>query len=301
MRVIETEGTVWHIGYTLAGRLVCTEKTGDGPWKLHWRNLEETYDSWCEVLPRAWRIWLSPCAHHIAIVEKAETVRIFRIREDGIEATAGVPNCRLGEHQAASLSANGRFFAWSCPARAHSEIPHHIRWRELEAWNVEGTFRPFEESQRLDFSDDGEFLVSAGWRSITAWNMKLRDSVATWRLPGDADVASLHSTICSLKCAPNGKSVCAGLKNQTYVWDAASGDIRMQIQHPFDAAVFSSDSRILALAHESRVELWEAATSRQLNAYEWPVRHLSCLAFAPDGLTMAAGGHRGIVIWDVDA
>ena len=301
MRLIETEGTIWHIGYTPASRLVYTEKTWDGLWKLHWRNLEEAYDAWCENLQGAWRVWLSPCANHIAIVEKAESVRVFRIRADGIEANGGVPYCRIGEHQAASLSANGRYFAWSCPAQVDTEIPHHIRWRDLEARNLQGTFRPFEESQRIDFSDGGEFLVSAGWRSITAWNMKLRESVATWRLPGDPDIASLHTTIGLLKCAPNGKSVCAGVKNQTYVWDAASGEIRMLIQHPSDAAVFSSDSRILALAHESKVELCEVAASRQISAYEWPVRHLSCIAFAPDCLTMAAGGDRGIVIWDIDS
>jgi WD40 repeat protein len=50
------------------------------------------------------------------------------------------------------------------------------------------------------------------------------------------------------------------------------------------------------------VQFWDAATGEPLREFDWSIGNVTALAFAPDGLTAAAGSDRGqIVIWDVDA
>jgi WD40 repeat protein len=62
----------------------------------------------------------------------------------------------------------------------------------------------------------------------------------------------------------------------------------------------SPDGRLLALALGRTVQVRVCESGELLTSYEWPVANIGCLAFAPDALTMAAGGEGGIVIWDLD-
>jgi WD40 repeat protein len=48
------------------------------------------------------------------------------------------------------------------------------------------------------------------------------------------------------------------------------------------------------------VRFWDLATGRD-RAFRWKIGEVHALAFAPDGMTAAAGGEHGdIVVWDVD-
>jgi hypothetical protein len=65
---------------------------------------------------------------------------------------------------------------------------------------------------------------------------------------------------------------------------------------------FSPDGSLLATANTGSstepVHLWEVATGRSLARW----RHAGgarAVAFAPNGLTLAAGGHEGVVVWDI--
>jgi WD40 repeat protein len=51
---------------------------------------------------------------------------------------------------------------------------------------------------------------------------------------------------------------------------------------------------------QDAVTLWDAATGHRLREYRWPARKLNTVAFAPDGLTCAAGGFKQFVVFDVD-
>jgi WD40 repeat protein len=50
------------------------------------------------------------------------------------------------------------------------------------------------------------------------------------------------------------------------------------------------------------VRLWDVAAVKELRSFAWDIGKVYCAAFAPDGLTCAAGGEKGqVVVWDVDA
>jgi WD40 repeat protein len=51
---------------------------------------------------------------------------------------------------------------------------------------------------------------------------------------------------------------------------------------------------------DGTVIFWELGSWHQLAHYDWQVGPVHALAFAPDGMTAAVGGEKGIVIFDVD-
>lgn len=56
------------------------------------------------------------------------------------------------------------------------------------------------------------------------------------------------------------------------------------------------------IAGRTRRFLWDGRTGTQLARYNWGIALPLAVAFAPDGLTLAAGGADGrVVVWDVDA
>jgi WD40 repeat protein len=65
---------------------------------------------------------------------------------------------------------------------------------------------------------------------------------------------------------------------------------------------FHPTGRYLATASNDRtVRLWEVGSWRQVTAYTWAAGRMRSVAFAPDGLTAAAGGEAGqFVLFDVD-
>jgi hypothetical protein len=47
--------------------------------------------------------------------------------------------------------------------------------------------------------------------------------------------------------------------------------------------------------------VWAAGDGRELRVFDWQIGHATAAAFAPDGLTCAAGGDKGqVVVWDTD-
>ena len=48
------------------------------------------------------------------------------------------------------------------------------------------------------------------------------------------------------------------------------------------------------------IHLWDNESRARLTTFDWRIGDVRCVAFAPDGLTAAAGGLDGVVVWDVD-
>jgi WD40 repeat protein len=58
---------------------------------------------------------------------------------------------------------------------------------------------------------------------------------------------------------------------------------------------------VVTVGNDGTSRFWEAATGAQLRVFEWGIGVLAVAAFAPDGLTCAAGSAEGkVVVWDLD-
>jgi WD40 repeat protein len=108
----------------------------------------------------------------------------------------------------------------------------------------------------------------------------------------------------ALLFAPDGRTLALRSPHVLSVWDRLAREMRLTLraeQQINDFAV-SPDSRLLLTGgNDSHVRLHDLATGPELAAFDWGIGKVDAVAFAPDGMTAAAGGHGGrIVVWDVD-
>jgi WD40 repeat protein len=135
------------------------------------------------------------------------------------------------------------------------------------------------------------------------------DGVCLLEAPGGARRSQLPFRLTQEKSrlafAPDGRHLAVHSGPRAVVFDVESG---RQVAEPrlakkfIKQAVFMPDGRYLAtVSNEATVKFWDTSSWKLAHEFAWQVGGLRCLAFAPDGLTAAAGGTgRKIVVWDVD-
>ena len=124
-----------------------------------------------------------------------------------------------------------------------------------------------------------------------------------------------------LEFSPDGSRLAAlrgRRKNEQYgfdlsVWSVPGGEQQKgpKEKESINGMAFSPDgSTLLTTRDDGTVGVWEVpsarpegftATWKLRREYAWKIGKLYSVAFAPDGLTCAAGGEKGqVVVWDVD-
>ena len=102
----------------------------------------------------------------------------------------------------------------------------------------------------------------------------------------------------------NGRTVAVAYSDAIRIVDENGGQIvaTMAAGEICTALRFSSDHRVLAAGCKSgRVTLFDVDDRRPLTTYDWGIPDIQALAFAPDGLRIAAGGDGGqIIVWDLE-
>jgi WD40 repeat protein len=115
-----------------------------------------------------------------------------------------------------------------------------------------------------------------------------------------------------LTFSPDGTILVAYLRDELLVWDGRflhRPPRRVADPHrqyfrwkQFTDIAFHPSGRYLAAASNDRtVKLFDSTTWALAGAFAWDAGRMRSVAFAPDGLTAAAGGERGrLVLFDVD-
>lgn len=115
--------------------------------------------------------------------------------------------------------------------------------------------------------------------------------------------SQLRQPVRTLRFAPDGRLL--ALDGQALaLWDFERGEWLGPLPSKpriLDAA-YSPDGRVLAVSRrDGTVTFLEADTLAPRRTYDWKLGPLYSVAFAPDGLTCAAGGtRRRVVVWDLE-
>ncbi len=161
----------------------------------------------------------------------------------------------------------------------------------------------------LAFSPDGKTLASAtgSWLPDGApGEIKLWDVAAGTER---ATLGRLPVMVLALAFSPDGKTL-ASVSQSVKLWDVTTGKetADLPLQHA-DSVAFSPDGKTLAVGqgvHEDitpgSVVLWDLAAGKERASLEGHVGMVGCLAFTPDGTTLASADSRGTIkLWDVVA
>lgn len=158
------------------------------------------------------------------------------------------------------------------------------------------------------FSPDGKTIASANGGLIRMWDTQ-GASLRLWyartgeHLTHYTDhIDQVHRVVFS----PNGKLLASsGFDSRLRLWDAGTGHHVATLRGGGYAAAFSPNGKLLANAYggdgiTGTIGLWDPHTG-ELRYVLGPYHGLlNCVAFSPDGKTLASGGQDSeIILWDI--
>ncbi len=115
---------------------------------------------------------------------------------------------------------------------------------------------------------------------------------------------SKEDRLMSVGWSPGGKKIIGSSKNQSFVWDAATG--RMEYQLPGHTgwvynALFSPSEKFIATSgRDLTIKLWNPVNKKILHSLEGHEGMINTLSFSPDGKKLiSTSDDRTIKIWDL--
>jgi WD40 repeat protein len=202
-----------------------------------------------------------------------------------------------------SFSADGQYLAASSwEFRGGGGHAGHASCWESVTWNELGKRAHFPRGGvwSLRFAPTGR-LLAVGMEAREAGPLRVLAA------PDGQEVCRLQQPgVRRLAFSPDGKllaTVVRGSKTAT-LWDLERGakcaDWRGHTDSALDVA-FSPDGKLLLTgSKDGTICFWDVQTRGVRRSFNWQLGEINTVAFAPDGMTAAAGGDRGIMIFDVD-
>jgi hypothetical protein len=194
-----------------------------------------------------------------------------------------------------------------------------IRPWEMSSQSPFGGFRMGGSDRRqFVFSPDGKLLAS---EDPGGWQVQLWD-VATGKVL--RKFGRIHDPV-ALAFTPDGKHLVTAdndyRSHRVRLWDVAAGKLLRELDEevnivPFKAVAVSPDGRTVALVGQGRrqegpeVHLWELSSGDELRHFAGPAAggaraargrdsEVSCLAYTPDGRSLALVADNIVYLWEV--
>jgi WD40 repeat protein len=243
-----------------------------------------------------------PQGRHVAVANDQEgTIQIWRL--EGREKVATLPSAG----PAMAWGPGGTTLASAAWQRGPNGEAVADRPGDILLWDVPGG-RVLQRLQghkgavlSLAFHPAGKLLASGGMdHTIRIWDLaagRERQCLSGHRRwveavafdPGGARLAS------------------AGTDDTIRLWDWASGDLVRSwggdgegtLGRGLVDSTKGSPSARTATSGDDQVKIWNAATAQEVLPWRGQMHQVYCLAFAPDGRTLAAGRGNSIKLWNV--
>lgn len=161
----------------------------------------------------------------------------------------------------------------------------------LDVWHCTELEPVRTDVRALAYSPNGRFLAVGGFKTIQVWDG--RTPTAQWA--GRADVIAWATEGRFAWIEPQSLTIASST--------SAEAPATMNPQHGgFSALAFSACGRFLATGTDCGIaSVHDAVTGDVRATFDWGIGKIHSVAFAPDGLTCAAGGDNGqVVVWDVE-
>jgi len=212
---------------------------------------------------------------------------------------------------------------------ATSDASGLLTIRETGSWKVVRQFRHPGGATSLAFGKDGSQLFSGGYDgTIRLWHLtgrgggslsRQRGTVWTLDISPDgkklaaagedtvirifdlvkggppAEFRGHERNVWHVRFSPDGRRLASGsFDNSARLWDVSTGQLLKTLAGHTQAIVgldFSPDGKLLATgADDSTIRLWNASDGTPLRTIDNGT-HVDAVAFSPDGLWLASGGH----------
>ncbi len=195
------------------------------------------------------------------------------------------------------VATGGRnFFACQSETDARNEPQQSSNWAHAA--------HPATLFECSAFSHDGQLVVNHQTRGAAPANFVLFDSNTGMIV---REVPSRFGHLEELKFSPDGQYLAARRDGAILLWSAdhlRRVPRRIVNDTPKKITSFAfhpNGKNVATTSNDQSVKLWDLETQEQVRAFDWHGGRMRSIAFAPDGLTAAAGGEDGqLILFDVD-
>jgi WD40 repeat protein len=176
-------------------------------------------------------------------------------------------------------------------------------------------FRGKLQAEKMAFSADGKTLLSGSEAGVLQqWDVssgKLLETFKTpkgWPATAEKEKLRLDGDDRWLASSPDRRTMAVYRDGVVSLNDAASGKLLHSLKDGsrgrgfIPIVEFSADGRLIVVANQDySIRVWETATGKQLHSLPGHRGSIECLAFSPDGKSLASGSSFDgtVIVWDV--